>query len=239
MSPRVRPSSFFRVLVLGCGFTLGIAAPLLAGDGCTDQSPRRLERWNFEGLPSRVAKGDTENTIVFTPKDGAPVTLTRCSQHYHCWIENLQPNCSGQRATERGGPPGECPVDPAKLPAGSWVEIHTAYSKTPTTPCNKPESLDCCVGDPVVVMGYHARVQADTKPAPTPVDWGLPAAEWSGSNTGPDNGGCKTTRAWWRFSLGCESQITRGQLKEFTHPDRARGLQPPARLSHDLTRVDP
>lgn len=88
-----------------------------------------------------------------------------------------------------------------------------------------------------MVVGQHARVTADTVPGPIPVAWGPPSAEWTGSNTGPDHGQCKTVTARWSFKMGCDLTVSLGQLSLFTHPDPARGLQPPARLSRDLNLV--
>lgn len=248
---RFTPASRLRrSVILACGLALFVAPatfaqssakpvkpvkPVKAVPACKDQSPRRLEKYDAESTTSTVARGADDNTLVFTPRGGTPTTLHRCSQHYHCWIENLQPLCPGQHATAAGGPPGNCPKLP---PVGSWVEIHTAYSAEVGGSCD-PETLDCCIKGPIVVMGYHAKVTADTTPGPVPVKWGPPSAEWSGSNTGPDNppGECKPVHAQWSFPLGCDFTVSLGQLGLFHHQDKARGLQPPERLSNDLTHV--
>ena len=200
---------------------------------CRDQSPRRLERFNTVGKPATVAPGRND-TVIYTPNGGQPTTLLRCGQHYHCWIENLQPQCRGQHATSEGGPP-KCPALP---PVDSWIEVHTVYSSKVGTNCD-PETLNCCVEGPIVVMGHHAKVTADSVPGPTPVLWGPPSAEWTGSNTSPDEypNQCKSVRAQWSFALGCEFEVSQGRLSLFTHPEPARGLQPPARLSQDLNLV--
>ncbi|HEV7669601.1 MAG TPA: hypothetical protein VGS22_13840 [Thermoanaerobaculia bacterium] len=205
---------------------------------CTDQSPRVLQGWNTVGAPATIARGTTDDTLVYTPAGGTPTTLHRCGQHYHCQIENLQPTCPGQHATAEGGPPGGCPKDSNDLPVGTWIEVHTVFSSEVAEVCDT-ETLNCCKTGPVVVMGYHAKVTANTTTEPIPVDWGLPAAEWSGSNTSPDEspGECKPISAKWRFSLGCDLTVGHGQLGLFRHADAARGLQPPNRLSSDLNRL--
>jgi hypothetical protein len=218
--------------------------------GCPNcQSPRKLE--NATSAPaSFVSPGPDDGTILYhvggTGKM-APKTLHRCSQHYHCWIENLQPLCPGQTATENGGPP-KCPDRP---PVNSWVEIHTAYAPKLGTACQgNYETTKCCETDPhdpdapIVVLGYHAKVTAGGTPGPVPTYWGQPvpgpvpavwgatADEWSGSTTGPNSSPneCKPA-AQWSFALGCDFTVSEGQLALFTHPEPARGLQPADRLS--------
>jgi hypothetical protein len=238
LAPRIR-----RAVTLACGLAMFVAPAAFAQSSvksveppppCTDQSPRLLENYDAESETSTVAPG-ADDTLIFTPRGGTPTTLHRCSQHYHCWIENLQPECPGQHATAAGGPAEGCPKLP---PVDSWVEIHTVYSAEVGGSCD-PETLACCTKEPFVVMGYHAKVTADTTPGPVPVQWGPPSAEWTGSNTGPDNppGECKPIRAQWSFTLGCDLTVSLGQLSLFHHQDQARGLQPPERLSSDLTHV--
>ncbi len=200
---------------------------------CTNQSPRRLDNWNTENALPTIQRGANDNTVIYTPNGGSPTTLSRCGQHYHCEIENLQPVCPGQSATGIGGPPGSCPRQP---PVGSWVEVHTVFSATVGTTGCDPETLDCCTQGPFVVLGYHAKVTADQNPRAVPVVWNPGAAEWTGSNTGPDDapGQCKPLQVKWRFSLGCDSTLSLGQLGTFHHQDRARGLQSADRLSTDL-----
>ncbi len=231
---RWHPSCRILIMVGGIALVPQIAA-FGEGEACTNQTPRRLEKWNTENAPATVKKGATEDTVVYTPKGGSPTTLHRCSQHYHCWIENLQPKCPGQTATDVGGPPDKCPVKP---PVGSWVEVHTAFSSRVGTDCD-PETLNCCIEGPFVVVGYHAKVTADEKPGKVPVNWTAEAAEWSGSNTGPDDapGQCKPLQAKWRFSLSCDLKLSLGELGTFHHQDRARGLQPADRLSADLNHL--
>ncbi len=220
-------------VIFCCGLGLWIAPTAFGQESCKDQTPRRLEKWNTKDAPATIKRGPTDDVITYIPEGKPPVTLQRCSQHYHCWIENLQPLCSDQHASSIGGPVGGCPAR-GQLPVGSWVEIHTAYSAEVGIGCD-PETLNCCTKGPFVVLGYHAKVTADTTQKPVPVmDWSLAAAEWSGSNTGPDDGGCKPVAAKWRFSLGCDQTIGLGQLGLFCHADQARGLQPADRLSSDL-----
>lgn len=230
-----------RLVALACGLAvLALSSAFAASPRpapCKNQSPRRLERWNTVNAPATVAKGATDDTLVYTEHGKEPETLHQCSQHYHCWIENLEPLCRGQRATEHGGPPGACPK-PLEQPVGSWVEVHTVYSAGVAPHCEHPETLECCTKGPFVVMGSHAKVTADRTPAPIQVQWGTPAAEWTGSNTGADDEtGCKPIEAQWRFRLDCGLTVSLGQLNEFTHPDKARGLQPAARLSRDLNHI--
>ncbi len=184
-------------------------------------------------------------TILYTTGGKDPIPLRRCSQHYHCRVENLQQACSGQRP---GPGPEKCPALP---PIGSWVEIHTVYAPQLTTGCQgNYESTDCCGGDPKVVLAYQAKVTGNTPtgpvpvywgpvPGPVPVIWGSTAAEWSGSTTGPDKPeerGCKPA-ASWSFARGCNFTVSQGPFALFPHPEPARGLQPSNRLSDDLRRV--
>lgn len=232
-----------RAVTLACSLallvSLFLALAVLAQSAppCKDQSPRRLENYDAESRTSAVIPGPPD-TLIYTPHGGAATTLHRCGQHYHCWIENLQPACPGQHATPAGGPAGGCPKLP---PVGSWVEIHTVYSSVVAHEGCDPETLDCCKAGPFVVKGYHAKVTANPVPGPVPVLWTSPQAQWSGSNTGPDNppGSCKPLQAFWDFNLRCDMLVGENQLAKFHHQDQARGLQPPDRLSHDLTRVDP
>jgi len=254
MSRFILTQRLCRIATLACGFALLIACQTgnvahssgkMAAGGASPcryyQSPRRLANWNTVGRPSFVARDATDDSVVYTPREGNPVTLHRCSQHYHCWTENFQPTCPGQQPSSVERPPGRCPL-PADQPLNSWVEIHTVYSWDVRHDNCDPEKLDCCIPGqfPVVVMGYHAKVTADTTPGPVPVLWGPPSAEWSGSDTGPDNppGSCKPINAKWSFVLGCNVTVGRGQLGLFHHQDRARGIQSPDRLSSDLNRVD-
>jgi hypothetical protein len=230
-------------LALTCAVCLGAAAPPAATpeEPCIDQSPRRLQQEDirYESKTSIVTPGPgPEDTLFYTPRaSGLPTKLYRCGQHYHCLIENFQ-GCPGQVPTT--DPPQTCPEH---LPGpGAWIEIHTVYAAEVVTdrPCD-PETLACCKALPAVVMAYQARVLPSPElgvVAPVPVLWGFPAVEWSGSNTGWDPvGACKPVPAQWSFILGCNFTLTENQLKVFRHADAARRLQPPARLSNDLTLV--
>jgi hypothetical protein len=224
------------ILLLGGTLCLrGSAQPAATpNQTCVNQSPRVLANYNVDPGQATVRRGSNDNILIYTPPGGTPTTLYRCGQHYHCRIENLQPNCSGQMATEIGTPP-LC----SQPPADGWVEIHTVYAAVGRGDGCDPETLNCCVAPPFVVKAYHARVRPGSQLSSVPVRWGSPAAEWSGSNTGPDDypGGCKPLPARWDFTLGCNFQVTWGQLKNFHHPEPARGLQPAARLSTDLTKI--
>jgi hypothetical protein len=212
--------------------------------GCLNcQSPRVLPESIHEVPHSMVRPGPDDATIYYTDMPEQKL-LHRCSQHYHCSIENRQ-TCNGPSAIA-SRPRSEC----GPLHAGEWVEIHTVYAPTVGTGCDgNYESTRCCEGDPKIVLAYHARVTSDILPGPVPVYWGqvpgpvpafwgTTAAEWSGSTTGPDNEAneCKPA-ALWSFALGCDFTVSLGQLRLFTHPEPARGLQRQARLSQDLRRV--
>jgi hypothetical protein len=239
MSGRERICTGLATLLIGVAFCLrGSAQPAdNSGETCQNQSPRKLEKYEARlEKPSVVRPGEGNTTITYTPPGGQATTLHRCGQHYHCRIENLQPECPGQIAKEVGTPPlcGQPPDD-------GWIEIHTVYSPRVRHDGCDPESLNCCLDSPVVVVAYHARVKPGAVTVPVPVQWGPPVAEWSGSNTGPDDfpGACKPVQARWSFTLGCDFKVTWGQLKAFHHPEPARGLQPQERLSSDLARFPP
>jgi hypothetical protein len=213
--------------------------------GCANcQSPRELPASIPYQPPSIVNPGPDDATILYGL---IQQPLHRCSQHYHCSIENHQV-CDPKSAVATH-PPAEC----SPLHAGDWVEIHTVFAPVVGTGCKgNYEITDCCEGDPKVVLAYHARVTSDTLPGPVPVYWGRPVpgpvpafwgtteAEWSGSTTGPDKASerdkCKPA-ALWSFALGCDFTVSLGQLALFKHPEPARGLQPENRLSKDLRRV--
>ena len=222
------------LLLLSVAFCLrGTAQPASGQQPCTNQSPRRLEKFDERSKTSVVSQGP-DDTIFYTDgRAGVPQRLTRCGQHYHCGIENYQPACVGQVPTVR--PVFECkPVRP-----GQWVEIHTVYAaKVSEKPCD-PETLECCAEPPFVVMGYHAKVAASSFAAPVPVMWGPPSAEWLGSNTNADKPEeCKPITAEWSFTMGCGFTVTEGQLRTYRHADTLRMLQPPARLGHPLVLVE-
>jgi hypothetical protein len=199
------------------------------------QSPRSLTAadWDWTSRVPTVSRHTTDS-IDYVPRPGVRLTLHRCSQHYHCRIENVQA-CPKQSAAPAEG---ECPKDP---PVGSWVEIHTVYHQGPAlNPL--PEPIDRCGPGPLVVVGYHAKVtSAASRRPPVPQHFGPPSAEWSGSATNvdpppPAPPDCKAA-AFWSFALGCDFEVSTEQLRPFTHPDGARALQPKNRLSHDLTHI--
>jgi hypothetical protein len=225
------------------GFALALAAALVCGRAtaqtatcCTrPQSPRSLTEgdWDYtSGVSTVQSHGDS---ITYEPRAGVKKTLHRCSQHYHCHIENVQ-TCNKESAASAAGE-STCPETP---PVGSWIEVHTAYHDAPAV-IPTPEDLGSCDLKTVVVVGYHAKVTDDpVSVPPIPVHFGPPAAEWTGSSTGPDVPPlpeCKVA-AFWHFTLGCDFKLSQRQLvKEFHHADEARGLQPPNRLSKDLTHI--
>jgi hypothetical protein len=200
-----------------------------AGPVCGNpQSPRTLADFQQQPTFSVDHSADSTAAVVYTrSSDGRKWTLNRCGQHYHCQPENVQPACGQQGAR------GTC----AKPVPGNWVEIHTVYSSRPATNCD-PETLDCCKskdpGDPVLVIGYHAKVTKKGPPLqPFPVPWGFPSAQWSGSTTGTKPPvDCKPA-AQWKFILGCDFTVSTAQLGLFKHMDQSRPLQ--TRLSQDLT----
>jgi hypothetical protein len=201
------------------------------------QSPRRLEHYDQQPSFSIGGVSDSTDSIRYTRlSDGKRFVLKRCGQHYHCEIENVQPDCDQHRSP--GDSPGECawPVP------GQWVEIHTVFSTKPAAEDCDPETLECCKsdreGDPVLVMAYHAKVTKEGPPLqPIPVPWGAASATWTGSTTGtkpPEP--CKPL-AYWNFILGCGYTVSEKQLALFCHMDPARPLQ--RQLSKDLFRTPP
>jgi hypothetical protein len=248
MRSRDRARLILAILLAVSAFCLRGSAAQPAADakpkcgGCDNcQSPRILPASMPDTAHSIVDPGPDDATILYTPT-GQP--LRRCSQHFHCSIENRQ-QCNSAGATRAHEECGPSHV-------GDWVEIHTVYAPRIGTGCGgNYESTDCCEGDPKVVLAYHAKVTADTLSGPVPVYWGSPvpgpaaaywgktAAEWSGSTTGPDKStdpnGCKPA-ALWSFAFGCGFTVSLGQLELFKHPEPARGLQPKKRLSKDLRR---
>jgi hypothetical protein len=224
---------------LVCGQAVAQTAPPAgpaAGTCCTPQSPRSLTPadWNYTSQTSAVYWRDA-NSINYELRPGVHKILHLCSQHYHCHIENVQ-ECNKESAAPAGGE-SACPAEP---PVGSWIEVHTAYHDAPAV-IPTPEDLGSCDLKTVVVVGYHARVTKDSIHLPTiPIYFGPPAAEWSGSSTGPDKPPvpeCKVA-AFWHFALGCDFKLGQQLLVEdFHHPEEARGLQPPNRVSKDLTHI--
>jgi hypothetical protein len=207
------------------------ASPPAAEHCANPQSPRRLEHFDQRPTFAVTRAADSTDSVRYTRRSDRKVfLLKRCGQHYHCSIENVQPECGQEWRS------GEC-GEPAP---GSWVEVHTVFSTAPSADCADPEGLGCCKsqqeGDPVLVLGYHAKVTAKGPPLnPIPVPWGFASAQWSGSTTGtkaPEP--CKPA-AQWDFVLGCGFTVSKAQLGLFTRFDQARPLQ--QQLSRDLTRT--
>lgn len=194
------------------------------------QSPRRLTSADWDRTGGPTVSQRTQDSIFYSPREGARLVLHACSQHYHCKIENVQA-CPDQH----GSNGSTCPA----LQDRNWVEIHTAYHAGPAV-YPLPEDLSRCTVGPVVVVGYHARVTSSPAQRPLPIHFGPPAAEWWGSSTNniEPPSGCKDP-AFWHFALGCDFTVSRTQLRdEFHHPETARPLQAPNRLSHDLTHIE-
>jgi hypothetical protein len=216
-------------------FIAGLASQSLAdGAACTiPQSPRNINRRSHPSpydktSSTSIVKVLTPDSIEYVPRaGGAPTTLLRCGQHYHLPIEAPQ-GCRDEIT------PGEQPKP------GSWVELHTVYASQVGHEGCDPETLECCQAGPFLVRAFAARVTAEGPDEPIVPPPGLPLAEWSGSTTGADKepGQCKP-EAQWSFTLGCEFTLSEAQLHHFKHADPARPVQPPARLSHDLTLVLP
>jgi hypothetical protein len=162
--------------------------------------------------------------------------LLRCGQHYHAPVENVQ-GCAGETVL--------MPLSGKTPRPGQWIEVHTVYAPEARTSGCDPEKLDCCVGHPVLVLGFSAKVVTGTfdRPILTPTTGQL--AEWSGSNTGPDAtvGACKPIAASWSFRFtqpGCVAPgITQAQLTRYLPggAQGARDLQAGQRISKDLVLV--
>jgi len=226
MHHRDRVGAGLAIVLLGTAFCLrGAAQPAVKGGPtcpCTNQSPRQLGTTQHSS--ESIVRQGPNDTVVYKARGSTTTwTLARCSQHYHPQLENLQRQCT--------------------MPPNS-VEIHTAYSLRPS--CVR-EDTSCCTQEPVVVLAYQARVTAGGETGPVPVRWGPPWAQWSGSTTGPDKAGepcygqlpygsCKP-HAQWSFLTRCDLQVSQAQLATFRYPEAARPIQPPERLSSDLTLV--
>jgi hypothetical protein len=215
-------------------FSLQGAAQTEPGCCKIPQSPRKLlpADYNYTSTVPTVRQGTSNDSIRYSPRAGVEMTLHRCSQHYHCRIENVQ------ACPFEVGHPGQ-PVGGACQPpkVGDVVEIHTAYHAGPLrTPT--PENLTGCTDGPIVVVGYHATLTATGHPG-IPVYFGPESAEWSGSTTNEDNtpNECKPA-VFWSFALGCHFEVGLKALQTaFTHPDAVRALQTGDRVSKDLTHI--
>ena len=231
--------------------TRGAAAPPpavgtpVSAPGCgVPQSPRNV---NPVAMPSPylctvngslVSVSQSQDYVDLRARPGTCAQrLVRCGQHYHAPVENVQ------------GCPGETVLNPlsGKTPRpGQWIEVHTVYAPEAKTHGCDPEGLDCCVGHPVLVLGFSAKVVAGTIDRPILTPTTGPLAEWSGSNTGPDTtvGDCKPVAAFWSFRLTqprCVGTpgITQAQLTRHLPggAQGARDLQAGQRISRDLVRV--
>lgn len=184
---------------------------------------------------------DARNPAVvqYIAHPGAPAqTLHRCGQHYHLPVEHVQR-------------PGEVtPRDrhlvagatPPLAALGAIVEIHTVFAAEVVSPCQDPESIDCCRGQ-ALVLAYSARVvSGGSGPIPARPPGSHELAEYSGSTTGadrPEEHGCKPP-AQWSFARGDHFTVGQEQLRH-SFPrqgaQEARPLQSGERLSGDLTIV--
>jgi hypothetical protein len=231
------------------------ASPPVTAPGCeVPQSPRVVDP---EARPTpylcttrdprvRISPQQDYVDLQVRPGAGCTTRLVYCGQHYHAPVENVQ-GCAGE--TDLLPRQGKTP------PPGQWVEIHTLYAPEARASGCDPEKLDCCVGHPVLVLGFSAKVVAGNAPAGkanraipplrNPTTGAL--AEWSGSNTGGDAVACKPIAATWSFRLTHRSQnrqcnplaVSRNQLeRDFPGGvQAARGLQGGQRVSQDLVLV--
>ena len=211
---------------------------------CINQSPRdlTLQKAELDAKPP-VAGLDynyTSATPVMNPTGPTTVqyqgiTLYLCDRHYHVPVENRQ-GCTD----EKKGIPGPNPPD-----VNQWIEFHSVYAQVVDTAAGCAEGPDrdlaCCKTPPFVVRAFSAKVTGPVQPPAPPITQPTNGilAEWTGSNTGPDNpvGGCKPLPAQWSFRFGCQFTLSQTQLERGFHPHGARPEQPPRRLSPDLTVV--
>ncbi len=212
---------------------------------CINQSPRdlTLQKTVLDAKPP-VAGLDynyTSAAPVMNPVDARTVqyqgqTLHLCDQHYHVPVENVQ-GCTDEK---KGTPPDHGPP-----PVDQWIEFHTVYAlavdSAPGCADGPDRNLACCKTPPFVVRAFSTKVTGPVQPPVPPItqpNHGI-LAEWIGSNTSPDNppGGCKPLPAQWSFRFGCDFTLSQSQLERDFHAHGARMLQPPRRLSPDLTVV--
>jgi hypothetical protein len=206
--------------------------------GSPPQSPRNVDPKSapYDGtsstsIVSRIAP-QADSIVYRSRPDGPGLTLWRCDQHYHVPIETPQ-GCPADRAGAYGK------TAPAAGPpqAGDWVEVHTVYAAVVSRHDCLDENLKCCLIGPFVVRGFSAKVTSGGKVPPIIPPTGRPLAEWSGSNTGPDQDPniCKPVAAQWSFQLGCGFNVPSNEL-----PGKPHGARPPQsgdRVSKDLTLV--
>lgn len=238
------------VLLVALGMRGAAAPPPAATSSVTEppcgvpQSPRNVNPGTAPFLctvtSSLVSVSSSQDTLELRARPGVSCgqRLFRCGQHYHAPVENVQ-GCALEtvRLTPSNPPP-----------PGQWIEVHTLYApdrKLYSGGCD-PEKLDCCVGHPVVVLGFSARVITGSTDRRILTPTTGPLAEWSGSDTGPDTtgGACKPVAAFWSFRMiqpGCVApEITQAQLRRFFPrygPQEARALQAGPRISKDLVHV--
>ena len=214
-----------------------------AQSACINQSPRDVtlrKQLNDRPPVAGVDYNYKSSTQLITPIDQKTIqyqgqTLHICDQHYHVPVENVQ-GCSDEK---KGTPPEHGPP-----PVGQWIEVHTVYAavvdSSPKCADGPDNNLGCCKMPPFVVRAFNAKVSPQ-RSSPPPIvqpDHGI-LAEWSGSNTGPDSkpGDCKPLPAQWSFRFGCEFTVSQSVLGEPLHAHGARDVQPPSRVSPDLTVV--
>jgi hypothetical protein len=229
--------------------------PVLEPPCAVPQSPRNVDPaaqptpylCTAGGSRMRISPDQSYVDLQVRPEPGCITRLVYCGQHYHAPVENVQ-GCPGE--TDLLPPDGRTPR------VGQWVEVHTLYAPAakPSGTCD-PEGLNCCVGHPILVLGFSAKVvdrktparkaNRATPPILNPTSGAL--AEWSGSNTGGDAFACKPIAATWSFRLAyrnpngsCNPNIVARTLLEQAFPggvQAARGLQGGDRVSKDLVRV--
>jgi len=228
----------YKAIPWALGLLLAAPPPSATPEGPTcsnPQSPRNVAPRPWPGpyngkSPTSIVSRAALASLVYTPRaGGAPQTLRLCGQHYHVPIETPQGCSSTPARASRDGKPRP----------GDWVEIHTVYAaRLNPGPCN-PETLDCCQEGPFVVRAFEARVTAGGGQGLIVPPPGRPLAEWTGSTTGKSTPGECKPEAQWSFRLGCGFTVSQAQLAAFDHADPARPVQPPNRLSKDLTLVVP
>ncbi|HVT15298.1 MAG TPA: hypothetical protein VHQ90_03825 [Thermoanaerobaculia bacterium] len=215
------------------------ARPLLVCSpaGSPPQSPRNVDPgqsslYNGRSSTSIVSKIPSRDSIVYRSRpEGPELTLLRCDQHYHFPIETPQ-GCPADRAAGGKPVPAARPTQP-----GDWIEVHTVYAAVVSRKDCLDENLKCCLVGPFVVRGFSAKVTSGGNVPPIIPPIGRPLAEWSGSNTGPDQDPkiCKPLAVQWSFQLGCGFEVP---LKELPgKPHGARPVQSGDLVSKDLTLV--
>jgi hypothetical protein len=255
---RVTASVCFGALLLFAALAMGGAQP--PPRACDPWQSHRNVKTDRTSRESIVVRVSSDQKKVWVRGRTDPLVL--CGQHYHAPVENVQ-GCKGETEVI-SAPPAKAGDAPGP---GQWIEVHTVYAPRFDTKCDKYkfQTLDCCLGvtaqDPALVRGFSAKVVPGPPGVPgpglpslIPTPGGRPLAEWTGSNTGPDDmpGECLPTPALWSFRLAdCKSPpgITQTVLREFQCPGQAKGggqkcgwqgarsLQAGPRVSDDLRRV--